>query len=65
MFSKDEPNCLFGGMAAPSWSSNGNWAHDEGESSWLRKVFVGNKNNGSWLFKMEIDSNNNELTGID
>lgn len=47
MFAKEEPNCFFGGMAAPSWLSdkNGKFANDEGE--------------GSWLFKIETENNNN------
>eukprot|EP00828_Plagiopyla_frontata_P027820 TRINITY_DN3608_c0_g4_i2.p2 TRINITY_DN3608_c0_g4~~TRINITY_DN3608_c0_g4_i2.p2 ORF type:complete len:147 (+),score=11.69 TRINITY_DN3608_c0_g4_i2:368-808(+) len=41
MHSNDEPNSLFGGMAAPSWNSQSNWIADPvGECSWLFKIEV-------------------------
>jgi len=50
MLAKEEPNCLFGGMAAPSWFSdkNGKDVSDEGK--------------GSWLFKVEMENNNSSLS---
>ena len=40
MKSLEEKNCLFGGMAVPSWHSNGNSSSDPAELC-------------SWLFKLE------------
>ena len=45
MHSDQEPNSLFGGMAAPSWNSNnnGNFEKDLAEKC-------------SWLFKIEMEN---------
>ena len=44
MHSNDEPNSIFGGMAAPSWNSKNEYVKDPKEYC-------------SWLFKIEIMDN--------
>ena len=44
MHSNDEPNCFFGGMAAPEWNSEGYYIEDPA-------------NECSWLFKLECKKN--------
>ena len=42
MHSNEEPNSFFGGMAVPSWNSEGkDIADPAGECSWLFKIEVG------------------------
>ena len=44
MHSNDEPNSIFGGIAAPSWNSKNEYVKDPKEYC-------------SWLFKIEIMDN--------
>ena len=44
MHSAEEPNCFFGGMAAPEWNSLGDYIEDPA-------------NECSWLFKLECEEN--------
>ena len=44
MHSAEEPNCFFGGMAAPEWNSE-------------RKYIEDPVNECSWLFKLECEEN--------
>ena len=44
MHSAEEPNSFFGGMAVPSWNSEGNHIEDPA-------------NECSWLFKLEAGEN--------
>lgn len=50
MSAKEEPNCIFGGMAAPSWVSD-----KEGK-------IIKDEREGSWLFKVEMDITTNSFT---
>ena len=44
MHSNKEPNSFFGGMAAPSWNSMGEYIDDPADKC-------------SWLFKIEVTEN--------
>ena len=42
MYSTEEPNSFFGGMAAPEWNSEGEFIEDPvNECSWLFKLEAG------------------------
>lgn len=45
MYAKEEPNCLFGGMAVPPWQNlDGQYGNDDGKKgNWINKVFSGDK----------------------
>ena len=46
MQSNQEPNSLFGGMAAPSWNSSSDGKYEKDLT-----------NKCSWLFKIEMENN--------